>query len=255
LKAGDACFFASSHFRYHFRGVASQEAYRFMNPLRVALDGPAGAGKSTVAKRVAKALGLTYVDTGAMYRAITWKALQEYTEPTDETALTALANQVRIDFKLTAEGQDVFLDGVDITEAIRTREVTSNVSAVSAVPGVRDAMVSIQRDLATRTGVVMDGRDIGTVVLPHADVKIWLTASVEARAQRRYQEMVDKGITVDFEQLKQDIQRRDELDSGRAHSPMKKAEDAVIVDTTGLSIEEVIERILHICRSVEAQNS
>lgn len=237
-----------------FRDVASQEANSSMNPLRVALDGPAGAGKSTVAKRVAKALGLTYVDTGAMYRAITWKALQENTEPTDESALTALAQQVRIDFKLTDAGQDVFLDGVDITEAIRTPEVTGNVSAVSAVPGVRDAMVSIQRDLAARTGVVMDGRDIGTVVLPQADVKIWLTASVEARAQRRYQEMVDKGIPVDFEQLKQDIERRDELDSGRAHSPMKKAEDAVIVDTTGLSIEEVIERILHICRSVEAQN-
>lgn len=235
--------------------VASQEAKVVMNPLRVALDGPAGAGKSTVAKRVAKALGLTYVDTGAMYRAITWKALQDHLALTDETALTTMAGQVRIDFKLRPEGQDVFLDGTDITEAIRTPEVTRRVSAVSAVPGVRDAMVSIQRDLASRTGVVMDGRDIGTVVLPNADVKIWLTASVEERAQRRYQEMVDKGMQVDFEELKRDIARRDELDSGRAHSPMKRAEDAILVDTTGLSIDQVIERILHICRTAPAQNS
>jgi cytidylate kinase len=226
-----------------------------MNALRVALDGPAGAGKSTVAKRVAKALGLTYVDTGAMYRAITWKALQQGIEPTDEQTLTDLANQVRIEFKPTETGQDVFLDGVDITEAIRSLEVTNAVSAVSAVSGVREAMVDLQRDIARRTGVVMDGRDIGTVVLPDADVKIWLTASVEERAQRRYQELTGKGQTVDYEQLKLDIARRDEYDSSREHSPMKKAEDAVEVDTTGLSIDQVIDRILHICRATEAQKS
>ncbi|HEU4964704.1 MAG TPA: (d)CMP kinase [Bacilli bacterium] len=226
-----------------------------MKSLRVALDGPAGAGKSTVAKKVAQALGIAYVDTGAMYRAITWKALQQNIAPTDEAALTELANGVRIDFRPTEAGQDVFLDGVDITEAIRTLEVTNNVSAVSAVPGVRVAMVDLQRDMARRSGVVMDGRDIGTVVLPNAEVKIWLTASVEERAQRRYQELVDKGQGVDFEQLKQDIERRDEYDSNREHSPMKMAEDAILVDTTGLTIEQVIARILHICSQAEAHNA
>ena len=225
-----------------------------MNTLRVALDGPAGAGKSTVAKQVAKAMGLTYVDTGAMYRAITWKALEQGIGTSDEAALTALAHEVRIDFRPTETGQDVFLNGDDITEAIRSVAVTSSVSAVSAVSGVREAMVKIQQDIARRTGVVMDGRDIGTVVLPDADVKIWLTASVEERASRRYQEMAAKGQAVDFEQLKADIQRRDEYDSGREHSPMKRADDAVIVDTTGLSIEQVVDNILHICRA-EAQKS
>lgn len=226
-----------------------------MNTVRVALDGPAGAGKSTVAKKVAQALGLTYVDTGAMYRAVTWKALLEQIDLTDAARLTELANQVQIDFQPTASGQDVFLDGKDITEDIRTRDVTSHVSAVSAVAGVRDAMVEQQRVIAARTGVVMDGRDIGTVVLPSAEVKIWLTASVEERATRRYQELVDKGQQVDFAQLMLDIQRRDEYDSGREHSPMKKAEDAVLVDTTGLNIDQVIEQILHICRQTLAQKS
>lgn len=226
-----------------------------MNTLRVALDGPAGAGKSTVAKRVAKALGVAYVDTGAMYRAITWKAQQENIDPTDEAALTVLANSVTIDFKPTEQGQDVFLDGVDITEAIRSREVTNGVSAISAVPSVREAMVDLQRGIAERTGVLMDGRDIGTVVLPNASVKIWLTASVEERARRRYDELIEKGQSVDFEQLKAEIQRRDEYDSSREHSPMKKADDAIVVDTSGLSIDEVVDRILHICRMAAAQNS
>lgn len=226
-----------------------------MRSLRVALDGPAGAGKSTVAKQAAQALGCAYVDTGAMYRAITWKALQHHIELHDEAQLTELANQVRIDFRPAAEGQTVLLDGEDITEAIRTREVTNNVSAVSAVEGVREAMVKLQREMAERTGVVMDGRDIGTVVLPKAEVKIWLTASVEERAQRRYQELVAKGQDVDFEQLKLDIQRRDEYDSNREHSPMKMAEDAVLLDTTGLTIDQVVARILHICQQAEAQQS
>jgi len=226
-----------------------------MNTLRVALDGPAGAGKSTVAKRVAKALGVAYVDTGAMYRAITWKAQQEKIDPADEAALTVLANSVTIDFKPTEQGQDVFLDGADITEAIRSREVTNGVSAISAVPAVREAMVLLQRGVAERTGVLMDGRDIGTVVLPNANVKIWLTASVEERAKRRYDEMVEKGQPVDFEQLKSEIQARDEYDSTREHSPMVKADDAIIVDSTGLSIDQVVDKILHICRMAAAQNS
>nr|WP_172844442.1 (d)CMP kinase [Tumebacillus algifaecis] len=225
-----------------------------MNTLRVALDGPAGAGKSTVAKLAAKALGVTYVDTGAMYRAITWKALQEKIDLADQAALTELSTRVKIEFQLTKEGQNVSVDGADITEAIRSGEVTSNVSAVSAVSGVREAMVKLQQEIAAQTGVVMDGRDIGTVVLPDANVKIWLTASVEERAQRRYQELVAKGQTLDYDQLKAEIERRDLLDSGREHSPMKKADDAIVVDTTGQSIEMVIEQILHICRSAEAQN-
>ncbi|KEO83663.1 (d)CMP kinase [Tumebacillus flagellatus] len=226
-----------------------------MNTLRVALDGPAGAGKSTVAKRVAAALGVAYVDTGAMYRAITWKALQREIPLHDEAALTDLANSIRIDFKPRPEGQAVFVDGVEVTDAIRTLEVTNNVSAVSAVAGVRIAMVNLQRDIASRTGVLMDGRDIGTVVLPNADVKIWLTASVEARANRRYQELLGKGVQCDLQQIQDDIQRRDEYDASREHSPMVKAEDAVVVDTTGMSVDEVIAKIQSICTSAQAQKS
>jgi cytidylate kinase len=226
-----------------------------MNTLRVALDGPAGAGKSTVAKRVAAALGVAYVDTGAMYRAITWKALQKGIELHDEAALNEMAHTIHIDFKPQPERQAVFVDGQEVTDAIRTFEVTNSVSAVSAVAGVRDAMVKLQRDIASRTGVLMDGRDIGTVVLPNADVKIWLTASVEARAMRRYQEMLNKGVECDLEQIKADIQRRDEYDASREHSPMVKAEDARVVDTTGMSIEAVIGEIQAICRSAQAQKS
>ncbi|MBL0387793.1 (d)CMP kinase [Tumebacillus sp. ITR2] len=226
-----------------------------MNTLRVALDGPAGAGKSTVAKRVAAALGVAYVDTGAMYRAITWKALQKGIELHDEVALTELADSIHIDFKPRSVGQAVFVDGEEVTDAIRSFDVTNNVSAVSAVSGVRVAMVKLQQDIAARTGVLMDGRDIGTVVLPNADVKIWLTASVEARAQRRYQELLGKGIACDFEQIKEDIQRRDDYDASREHSPMVKADDAVVVDTTGMSIDEVIAQIETICHSAQAQKS
>lgn len=226
-----------------------------MTTLRVALDGPAGAGKSTVAKRVAAALGMAYVDTGAMYRAITWKALQNGTDLQDEAALTQLAHTIHIDFKPGPERQSVFVDGVEVTDAIRSFDVTNYVSPVSAVSGVREAMVQLQRDIAARTSVLMDGRDIGTVVLPDADVKIWLTASVESRAMRRYHEMRNKGIECDLEQIKQDIQRRDIYDSSREHSPMVKAADAVVVDTTGMTVEEVIAKIQEICHSVQAQKS
>jgi cytidylate kinase len=239
-KAGLACFLCTLALIQVFH---EQEATIGMKPLRVALDGPAGAGKSTVAKRVARELGLTYVDTGAMYRAITWKALQQKIDLADEVALTKIAHEVQIEFKQRENGQDVYVDGVDVTEAIRSLEVTRHVSAVSAIPGVREALVDLQRSIASRTGVVMDGRDIGTVVLPDSDVKIWLTASVEERATRRYDELIAKGHKVDFEQLKRDIERRDAYDSGREHSPMRKADDAVTVDTTGLTIDEVIARI------------
>lgn len=225
-----------------------------MNTLRVALDGPAGAGKSSVAKRVAAVLGVAYVDTGAMYRAITWKALQEGIELHDEAALTDMANSTRIDFEPRPEGQAVFVDGTEVTDAIRSLDITNNVSAVAAVSGVRSALVKIQRDIASRTGVLMDGRDIGTVVLPNADVKIWLTASVEERANRRYQELLSKGVACDLAQIQEDIQRRDDYDASREHSPMVKADGAVVVDTTGMSIDAVIEEIQSICRSAQAQN-
>ncbi|EGK14055.1 (d)CMP kinase [Kroppenstedtia eburnea] len=220
-----------------------------MSRLSVAIDGPAGAGKSTVARRVAAELGLTYVDTGAMYRAITWKTLQENKDPEDEASVSRLARDT--DLRLTAGkgGVDVWVDGEKVTEAIRTPEVTSQVSRIAGQAGVRKVLTDKQRAMARQGGVVMDGRDIGTQVLPNADVKVFLTASIEERAQRRHLELVRRGFEVNPEQLKEEIRNRDEKDRNREHSPLRPAEDAVHVDTTGLSIEEVVQSILHLCRS------
>ena len=211
----------------------------------IAIDGPAGAGKSTVAKIVAEKLGYTYIDTGAMYRGVAWKALHQSQEATDEDILQAV-HDIDVRLACTERGTRVTVDGMDVTHEIRTPEVTHIVSRVAALGPVREKMVELQRAMAANGAVVMDGRDIGTNVLPHADVKVFLTASVEERARRRYDEMKEKGYTVDFDELKQEIAARDKQDSERAISPLRQADDAVLLDSTTLSIDEVAARIMEL---------
>lgn len=218
-----------------------------MKNLVVAIDGPAGAGKSTVAQLAAKKLGYTYIDTGAMYRAVAWKTLQQQKDVTDELIL-----EVVKDIDVNLQYQDgkttVTVDGTDVTGEIRTPEVSAIVSQVAALGPVREKMVDLQRKMGERGSVLMDGRDIATNVLPNADVKIFLTASIEERARRRHKELTEKGYTIDMEQMKADIAARDKADSEREISPLVQAEDATLLDTTGLSIDEVVERILSMCK-------
>ncbi|MCD8506633.1 MAG: (d)CMP kinase [Alkalibacterium thalassium] len=209
----------------------------------IAIDGPASSGKSTVARRIADDLGLIYVDTGAMYRALTFEALRKNVNIKDEGALLELLKHTEITLKKRNMAQSVYLNDEDVTEDIRQNNVTNTVSIVAAHPLVREEMVTRQQKLAENNGVVMDGRDIGTVVLPDSDVKIFLVASVMERAERRHKENRSKGIFSDLEQLKKDIAERDYKDSTRDTSPLKQAEDAVRIDTTKLSIEEVVEKI------------
>ncbi|MCK8816913.1 (d)CMP kinase [Natroniella sulfidigena] len=216
--------------------------------LVIAIDGPAGAGKSTVAKLVAKRLGYIYIDTGAMYRALTLKALQEDIDLQSEVDLAELAQSTEIKFVKEGLEDRVVIDGVDKTEEIRANKVSNYVSIVAKVAAVREELVRIQRGLAQAGGVVMDGRDIGTVVLPQADLKIFLNATVEERTKRRYQELQQKEENVDFEQLKEEIIRRDELDRNRDIAPLKKADDAIEIDTTNFEVEEVVDKILEFCK-------
>ncbi|WOV85410.1 (d)CMP kinase [Sporosarcina jeotgali] len=212
--------------------------------IQIAIDGPAAAGKSTIAKITATKLGYTYIDTGAMYRALTYKALEEHIDVYDDEALTHLLERIDIELTPTEEGQIVRVDGEDITEAIRSQEVTSNVSATAAQPHVRELMVEKQRLLANSKGVVMDGRDIGTAVLPNAELKIFMTASVEERAERRFAENTKRGINRSMAQLCKDIADRDKADTERIASPLKQASDAIFIDTTSMSIEQVADEII-----------
>lgn len=216
-----------------------------MKKIVVAIDGPAGAGKSTIAKLAAEKLGYAYIDTGAMYRSVAWKFLQTG-KPFDEDFISGLSKTMLIDFKPEAKINRVFVDGTEVTDAIRTSEVTAIVSRVAAIGAVREAMVDQQRRMGEAGGVLMDGRDIGTVVFPNAQLKIFLTASVEERARRRYAEMVAKGQQVDLQQLQADIAERDNQDSERAISPLRQAEDALLLDTSDMGISEVTERILQL---------
>lgn len=209
----------------------------------IAIDGPAGAGKSTVAKIVAEKLGYTYIDTGAMYRGVAWKTLKQSQAATDEDILRAV-QEIDVRLACTENGTRVTVDGTDVTQEIRTPEVTHIVSRVAALGPVREKMVELQRAMAADGAIVMDGRDIGTNVLPNADVKIFLTASVEERARRRYDEMKEKGYAVNFDKLKREIALRDKQDSEREISPLRQAEDAVLLDTTSLSIDEVVTYVL-----------
>jgi cytidylate kinase len=214
--------------------------------ISIAIDGPAAAGKSTVAKILAEKLSYLYIDTGAMYRALTYRALQEGIDLCDENALIALLKDTYIELKPSDRGQLVFVNGEDVTNVIRGEEVTNSVSLVAKHPLVREEMVVRQRAFAKHGGVVMDGRDIGTYVLPHAEVKIFLKASVDERAKRRHAENIARGFASDLETLKKEIARRDKLDSEREVAPLKKAEDAVEIDTTSLSIEDVVNEIMKI---------
>lgn len=216
-----------------------------MKKIVVAIDGPAGAGKSTIAKLAAEKLGYAYIDTGAMYRSVAWKFLQTG-NPFDEDFISGLSKTMLIDFKPEAKINRVFVDGTEVTDAIRTPEVTAIVSRVAAIGAVREAMVDQQRRMGEAGGVLMDGRDIGTVVFPNAQLKIFLTASVEERAHRRYAEMVAKGQQVDLQQLQADIAERDKQDSERAISPLRQAEDALLLDTSDMGISEVTDRILQL---------
>ncbi|WP_394137266.1 (d)CMP kinase [Cytobacillus oceanisediminis] len=212
--------------------------------ISIAIDGPAAAGKSTVAKIVAEKLSYIYIDTGAMYRALTYKAIQQQASIEDEAALMEILNSTTIDLQPGTEGQLIYLDGQDVTNQIRSSEVTNSVSIVSRHKLVREEMVLRQQSFAQNGGVVMDGRDIGTHVLPLAEVKIFLLASVDERAIRRHTENVQKGFPSDLEKLKEEISLRDRLDSEREVAPLKKAEDAVEIDTTSLSIVQVVEKIM-----------
>lgn len=211
--------------------------------LTVAVDGPASSGKSTVSKRIAEDLNLVYIDTGAMYRALTLAAIRAGVSLDDSEKLTNLLNQLEITFKSGKDNQQVYINQENVTSAIRSREVTNNVSEVSSHATVRQALVNQQRHLAEAKDVIMDGRDIGTVVLPDATVKIFLVASVEERAMRRYKENKAAGREIPLQMLRKELRLRDEKDSKRKESPLKQADDAIQLDTTGLTIDEVVSCI------------
>lgn len=214
--------------------------------ISIAIDGPAAAGKSTVAKIVAKQLGYIYIDTGAMYRALTLKALQNEVDVNNEKELSLLLSRMTIKLVPEAGVQKVYIDETDVSEAIRTPEVTRNVSFVAKHSLVREKMVDLQREYGVNGGVVMDGRDIGTHVLVNAEVKIFMIASVDERAQRRHVENLKNGFESDLDILKEEIATRDKIDSEREVSPLKKADDAVSLDSTSKSINDVVEEILSI---------
>ncbi|WP_088809631.1 MULTISPECIES: (d)CMP kinase [Listeria] len=213
----------------------------------IAIDGPAAAGKSTVAKIVAKKLSFIYIDTGAMYRAVTYLAWENKIDYTDETTLASLLQKTMIRFE-PGEVQQVFLNDENVTEVIRSNEVTNHVSIVAAHPAIRIELQKRQQVFAEEGGIVMDGRDIGTAVLPQAELKIFLLASVQERAERRFKENKAKGFDVDMDQLKKEIEARDHLDYTRDHSPLKKADDAIVVDTTSMTIDEVATKILSLAK-------
>ena len=210
----------------------------------IAIDGPVGAGKSTVAKITAQKLNIIYIDTGAMYRSVGLYVIRHGLDPKNADDVNSVLDEINLDVKLSNEGQMIFLNGEDVTKLIRTPEISMAASNVSAIPEVRAKMVNIQRELANSKSVIMDGRDIGTVVLPNATTKIFLNGSLDVRAERRYKELIRKGQKVTLEEVKNDIVKRDENDMSRAASPLKKAEDAIELDTTGKSLDEVVSEVI-----------
>lgn len=217
-----------------------------MGKLAIAIDGPAGAGKSTIARIIAKRLGILYIDTGAMYRAVTLFMIKNNISMEDKDGIRNMMDSIDIRLK----GSSIYLNGSDVTDQIRTPKVNKLVSPVSAIPEIRKKLVEMQRNISSTNSVVMDGRDIGSNVLKDADIKIFLTASAEERAKRRYNEMLLKGFDVDFNSVIKDISIRDKADSERELNPLKKADDAIIVDTTGKTIDEVVEIIIGIVKGV-----
>ncbi|HBN08975.1 MAG TPA: (d)CMP kinase [Cyanobacteria bacterium UBA8530] len=216
--------------------------------LIIAIDGPAGAGKSTVAKLVAKMLGYLYLDTGAMYRALTWKAMQHQLDWQNEEQLAALAKKTELKLENSAEGTNVWVDGQDVTSFIRSPEVNRRVSALAKSPPVREVLVALQRRLGEEGAVVMEGRDIGSIVFPKAEVKVFLNASPAERARRRLKDLEAQGVKTSLEELSEEIRQRDWTDSTRSVSPLKKANDAIDLDSDGLSAEQIAEKIAAISR-------
>ena len=213
----------------------------------VAIDGPAGAGKSTIAQMVAKKLGYVYIDTGAMYRAVAWKVLQSG-QPVTDALILKIVEDTNVSLENVNGQIYVKVDGKDVTGQLRTPAVTGLVSRVAQLAPVREKMVLLQREMARNGAVVMDGRDIASHVLPKADVKVFLTASIEERAKRRWQEVKDKGYVAELEELKKEIEARDKADMERAVSPLVRVPEAVLLDTTGMEIEEVVAAVLKLCR-------
>lgn len=219
-----------------------------MKKIKIAIDGPAASGKSTTARLVAKKLGYLYIDSGAMYRAVTLKALREGIPTTDDAALAKIAGQAKIEFTKNGDELRVLLDNEDVTEAIRTPEIAKHISPVAANPKVREILVARQQELGKAGGVVMDGRDIGTVVFPDAELKVYMKASAEERARRRVNELKERGIQADYQKVLQEIKRRDKADSTRRHGPLRAAADAIIIDTTHLTIDEQVEKIYRLAK-------
>lgn len=212
----------------------------------IAIDGPVGAGKSTVAKITAQKLNIVYIDTGAMYRTVGLYVTRKGLDTKSSDEVNSVLDEINLDVKLSNEGQMIFLNGEDVTKLIRTPEISMAASNVSAVKEVREKLVSIQRKLAESKSVIMDGRDIGTVVLPNATTKIFLNGSLEVRAERRYNELIKKGQKVTFEDVKNDIIKRDANDMSREASPLKKADDAIELDTTGKTLDQVVSEVIRI---------
>ena len=229
------------------KSQAKDSRQRGATPRVIAIDGPAAAGKSTVGRMIAARLGYPFLDTGAIYRAATWAALHRGVDLSDEDALSDLAASLSLDVGPptpdSIEPCTIFVDGDDVTPHLRQPEVEAAVSLVSRVAGVREALVKVQRELAGRNAVVMAGRDIGTVVLPRADLKVYLDASVEERARRRHAELSTLGMGLSQEEVRRDLSRRDRIDSERSVSPLRPAEGAVVIDSDGLTLEEVVQRL------------
>lgn len=220
--------------------------------IQIAIDGPAGAGKSTIAKIVAENLSFTYIDTGAMYRAVTYKGMKQNIQLEDAESLEQMLRSTEIKLQPSPKGQLVFVDGEDVSDAIRSNEVTANVSQVAAHANIREILVAMQQQLAAQGGVVMDGRDIATHVLKDAELKIFMSASVEERARRRFLDNERRGIPSTIEKLQEEIALRDKLDSEREASPLIQAEDALFLDTTTLTIEEAAQAILKLAQEKTA---
>jgi CMP/dCMP kinase len=220
------------------------------NGLVIAIDGPSGAGKSTAARRLAERLGYLYIDTGAMYRAIGWQAKHEGIDASDENKLAELCIRSMVTIKKDNSDPRFYVNGLDVTGKIRTPEMGMMASAVSKSPAVRARLLTLQRDLGKNGSVVMDGRDIGTVVFPDADVKFFLDASAEERGKRRFLELKAKGIDVDCSQITKEIIDRDKQDSGRDIAPLKKADDAILIDSTALSIDDTVEKMLSVIKNI-----
>lgn len=216
--------------------------------MKIAIDGPSGAGKSTIAKMAAKELGFVYIDTGAMYRTIGLYCVENNISTDEYESVSAVLKNISIDIKYTVEGQSMFLNGEDVTDKIRTPQISSAASDVAKIKDVRCFLVEMQKKMAEKNNVIMDGRDIGTSVLPDADLKIFLTASAEDRAERRYKELIEKGIKTDYETVLADMIQRDKNDSEREISPLSVAEDAVVVDTGGYSLEKSYEVIMNLIK-------